>query len=88
MSYQHNPHYNYLVSLVRAFRDGAADFIVIDSRHKNFQIQAAEYGVSEGLLSFEELGSDEAQYTEWRYRLTPLGKQLILDPQSPNQYID
>lgn len=88
MEYKHDPNYNYLVSLVRAFRDGGADFIIIDSRRQQFQIQAAEYALSEGLLSFEELGSDEAQYTEWRYRLTPLGKKLILSPEAPNQYID
>jgi len=86
--YQTDPHYNYLVSLVRAFRDGKADFILIDSRRQEFQIKAAEYGLSEGLLSFEEQGSDESQYTAWIYRLTDEGKKLILDPKSPNQYVD
>lgn len=88
MMYKTDPHYNYLVSLVRAFRDGKADFIFIDSRRQEFQIKSAEYGLSEGLLSFEEQGSDEAQYTVWIYRLTDEGKKLILDPKSPNQYVD
>lgn len=86
--YKTDPHYNYLVSLVRAFRDGKADFILIDSRRQEFQIKSAEYGLSEGLLSFEEQGSDEEQYTAWIYRLTDEGKKLILDPKSPNQYVD
>lgn len=84
-----NPkYYNYLVSLVRAFRDGKADFISIVSRRNLFQIEAAEYGLSKKWLSFEELSSYIEQSTEWRYRLTADGKKVILDDNAPNQYVD
>jgi hypothetical protein len=86
--YEHDPHYNFLVSLVRAFRDGNADFIRIDDKRAQFQIEAAEYGRSEGLLSFQETGDDESQYTAWIYRLTEDGKKIILDADAPNKYVD
>lgn len=86
--YQPLLYHNYLVSLVRAFRDGKADFILIDSRRQQFQIEAAEYGLAEGLLSFEEKGSDIEQYTAYIYRLTTYGKEVILDEKAPNKYID
>jgi hypothetical protein len=83
-----NEETNYLVSLVRAFRDNKAPCIVIDSKHQRFQIQAAEYGLREGLLDFKEEGSDYQQYTAWVYKLTALGRKVILDPKAPNEYID
>lgn len=85
--YQPLLHHNYLVSLVRAFRDGKADFILIDSRRQQFQIESAEYGLAEGLLYFEEKGSDIEQYTAYTYRLTAYGKEVILDEKAPNKYI-
>lgn len=88
MSYNPDPHYNYLVSLVRAFRDNAYPSILIDSKRQKFQGEAAEYGLREGLLTCEEVGSDESQYTGFIYKLTKEGEKLILDPKSPNQYID
>lgn len=86
--YEHDPHYNFLVSLVRAFRDGKADFIRIDDRRMQHQIESAEYGRGAGLLSFQEIGDDESQYTAWIYRLTEDGKKIILDTEAPNKYID
>ncbi len=78
--------HDYLVSFVKALRDGKADYIYIDDRRKELQIKAATFAEEHGLLSFEEKGSDEAQYTRWEYRPTELGKRLFLDPNAPNKY--
>lgn len=77
--------HDYLVASVRAFRDGSCDFIIIDDRRKQFQIESSMLGVSLGLLTHEEIEINE-QSTQWRFRLTELGKQIILDPLAHNKY--
>jgi len=84
---QHFPQeYDWLVSLVRAFREKKADCIYIDDRRKRFQIQATAFAKNLKLLSFDEKGSDEQQYTAWEYRLTELGKRVLLDVNAPSDY--
>lgn len=79
--------YNWLVSLVRGFRDGGADFIIVDDRRQRFQIEATGFAEKLGLVTFKETGSDEAQYTAWEFRLTELGKTVILDKNAPGKYL-
>jgi len=79
--------HDWLVSMVRAFRDGKADFFYIDDRRKKFQLEAPAFAESLGLLTFEEKGSDEDQYTAWEYRPTDLRKKVFLDSAAPNEYI-
>jgi hypothetical protein len=78
--------YDYLVSLVRAFRDGGADYIIVDDRRMKHRIEAAAVACELGLLVEEEVGSDEQQYTAYHYRLTPMGAALLLHSTAPNEY--
>lgn len=77
--------HDWLVSLVRAFRDGRADFVIIDSRRQKLQIEAATLAESLGLLSCTE--QDDGQCTAWKYRLTDLGKTVIMDAGAPATYL-
>jgi hypothetical protein len=79
--------YNWLVALVRAFRNGGADYIAITSRKQEFQAHSATLGERLGLLRFEEIELDE-QYVEWQYRLTDLGRGVLLDPTAHARYLD
>lgn len=78
--------HDYLVALVRAFRDGSADFIAINSRRQQYQIKATDLASSLNFLFFEEREFYNDQYTEWRFRLTDLGRRIILSSSAPNQY--
>lgn len=65
----------YEASLRRAFVDNRCDYVFVDSKHERYLIACASFGQDKGWLSFEELGSDEQQYTQWRYRLTEAGRK-------------
>ena len=58
----------------KAFRAGA-DYIILNSRRQRFQAEAAQYCQDRGWLTEPEwLESYEAQYGEYRYRLTDAGR--------------
>ena len=63
-------------ALKRAFVFNGADYIILDGRSGKFLNDGAAYGQQMGWLGkIEERGSDEAQWTEWRLRLTDEGKK-------------
>ena len=72
--------YNYPVeeleaSLKRAFVDHEADFIILESRREQFQLESAAYGQKQGWLGpIQEVGPDE-QSLVWTLRLTEKGKE-------------
>jgi len=80
--------YDYVVSLVRAFRVKGWESIRIDSKEQEFQANAVALGMKLGLLEFEgERGSDLEQYTAYVYRMSDLGRRILLDPSSPSTYL-
>ena len=64
----------YEASLRCAFVDRHADFIVIDSRRQQFQIESANYGVDQGWIKGTWDDRDE-QSTVWIGRLTKKGRK-------------
>lgn len=78
--------HDYLVAHVRAFRDHNADFIIIDDRRMEFQIQSSQFGETLGILTSEFIEIDE-QSTQMRYRLTDLGREIIMNPEAHNRYV-
>lgn len=78
--------HDYLVALVRAFRDHKCDYVIINSRRQEYQYKSATFGLECKLLYAQEIDDYEDQYTELRFRLTELGKLIILHPESHNKY--
>lgn len=60
-------------ALRRAFVERRADYIVINSRRQQFQIESANYGVEQGWIKGEWHDIDE-QSTAWTGRLTDEGR--------------
>lgn len=57
----------------RAFVDGRADYVEVDSRRQWRALQSSNYGMDKGWLYAQEL--DDGQCTAVRYRLTPEGRK-------------
>lgn len=85
----HRKEFNWLVSLVRAFRNcpqhkrGDA-YIWIDNRRQRYQIESAEFARAYGLLERHKRESE--QCTVWRYYPTDLGWRVFCDPNAPCEY--
>lgn len=62
--------------LRRAFVDRKADYIVIDNRRQQNQIEAANYGLDKGWLSSQ--WHDDGQCTAVTFRLTSEGRKALL----------
>ncbi len=77
--------HDWLVSLVRAFRSGSADFIIIDDRRMRSQIEGAVFACAIGLL-VEGSGYCDEQYTARHFRLTELGRHVLLDIKAHDTY--
>lgn len=53
-----------------------ADYVVIDSRRQQFQAEMVAYCQKCGWLDAGEfIDMPEQQWAEWRYRLTPVGRE-------------
>ncbi len=61
-----------IASIQRAYERGA-DYLIIDNRQQRWLWEAAELGVSEGLLEEPTEVSDD-QWSELRYRFTKKGR--------------
>lgn len=64
----------YESALRRAFVDHRADYIVITSRHQQFQIESANYGIKQGWLT-DEFNEYDEQSAVWVCRLTKRGRE-------------
>jgi len=58
----------------KAFHQGA-DYVIIRSRHQQFQAEAVDYCISKGWLTCGELIQLDEQSSEIRCRLTSKGKE-------------
>jgi uncharacterized protein YbdZ (MbtH family) len=66
----------YESALRRAFVERRADFIVITSRHEQFQIESANFGVDQGWLK-SEMDTRDEQSSAWVCRLTDKGREYF-----------
>ncbi len=73
------PVQDYKESLVRAFRNNRADFIVLDDnpRGQKFLAAAVAWAMDGGLL-YNDQSADDAQQVVSSFRLTEKGKKEIL----------
>ncbi len=73
------PVQEYRNSLVRAFRDRRADFVVLDNnpRGQKFLAASAAWAIGEGLL-YNDRNVDDTQQIVSSFRLTERGKKEIL----------
>ena len=78
--------YDWLVSLVRGFRNHNAPYVFVDSRRQRHQIESAQFATTYGLLKEEILEGD--QYSQWRYYLTDLGERVLKSRNAPDKYSD
>ena len=69
----------YLASFVRAFKDGRADFVVLDSNVSGQRFLAAcmAWAIDKGLL-YNDRNSDDGQQVVSSFRLTKRGRIEIL----------
>ncbi|MEX1123896.1 MAG: hypothetical protein WEC81_01875 [Patescibacteria group bacterium] len=79
--------HDWLVSLVKSFRVKGLKNVLLDDRRMQHQIESCQFAEKLGLVTFSEIGSDEAQYTGWVYTPTELGKKVFLDPNAPTVYV-
>jgi hypothetical protein len=63
-------------SLRKAFVDCKAKKIIIDSRHKHFQLASANFGIEKGWLEGTLVEYDE-QSSAYEFRLTEVGKKYF-----------
>ena len=62
--------------LKRAFVEGKADFIYVDSRRDRFLIECMHFGIGKSWIK-AEMNYIEEQYSRWEGRLTNYGKQYF-----------
>lgn len=63
-------------SLRRAFTNPRTDYIIIDDRRQRFLSESAALGVEKGWLT-EEFVEIDSQYSQYRYRLTDVGRRYF-----------
>lgn len=73
------PAEEFMASLVRAFKDGHADFIILDSniRGQKFLAACTAWAIDRGLL-YHDRNQSDGQSVVSSFRLTEAGKRAVL----------